>query len=583
MTITVDNASPNDKALSFLIERLPNIYDGGKHFQFRCFAHILNLIVKRGLKELDDSVQRVTKTSRYDITPEIPMSNKDLEQMVSNMVDVVEERMGVLFEMYKEMCGFDSSSLGMCESMEPEATSPSHGDNDFLNDFYYGNDTSSIESETELQRVSGSNTASGSNARVSGSNTGKTPMVIEELDGTDSSVAGEDSYDSDFDVREEDRIKDVEVFRAKQMAEERVIGDWVKQYAQDDLELFENSNFTFISNRQKGLILALQETFPAAEHIYYLKHIYDNMKLQWRGEQYKDLLWRCATTTTVQREYLMKRIVIVNGVIGKSTGPLTPNATKVFNVIKREAAQYKAVWNERDLKWEIAGMTCKHALAYIWYMEINGLEPGIPESWVHETYWLKTHEEMYSYKINPCNGPDMWPQSNTSITLTLPNYKPPIGRPQKKRGKSAIEIYDGLVKRGRHLQKPHHNLILLATQKKVAPKPTAAATKKKVVPNAKEELSECSQSSIQGDHKHPTMMIEAVASQYLWIWHAFLGLPGANNDLNVVYRSNLFNDVLDNVAPECPFTVNGHTYNRGSYLAYAIYPTWSALVKSYPH
>ncbi|GKC69036.1 hypothetical protein Tco_1114919, partial [Tanacetum coccineum] len=52
---------------------------------------------------------------------------------------------------------------------------------------------------------------SGSNARVSGSNTGKTPMVIEEVDGTYSSVASEDSEDSDFDVGEEDRIKDVKV------------------------------------------------------------------------------------------------------------------------------------------------------------------------------------------------------------------------------------------------------------------------------------------------------------------------------------------------------------------------------------
>ncbi|GJT23335.1 zinc finger BED domain-containing protein RICESLEEPER 2 [Tanacetum coccineum] len=80
------------------------------------------------------------------------MSNKDLEQMMSNMVDEVEERMGVLFKMYKERCGFDSSSSGLCESMKPEFTSPSHGDNDFLNNFYNGNDTSSIESETKLQR-----------------------------------------------------------------------------------------------------------------------------------------------------------------------------------------------------------------------------------------------------------------------------------------------------------------------------------------------------------------------------------------------------------------------------------------------
>ncbi|GJY50961.1 mutator type transposase [Tanacetum coccineum] len=157
-------------------------------------------------------------------------------------------------------------------------------------------------------------------------------------------------------------LSDIKIFRAKQMAEERLFGDWAKQYAHqtrqfrriyiclgalkngfkagkrdllgldgcflsgpypgqiltavgvdpnnriyplayavvegetkeswlwfldclgDDLELFRNSNFTFISDRQKGLIPALQETFPAAEHRYCLKHIYDNMKLQWRGE-----------------------------------------------------------------------------------------------------------------------------------------------------------------------------------------------------------------------------------------------------------------------------------------------------------
>nr|GEU37124.1 zinc finger BED domain-containing protein RICESLEEPER 2 [Tanacetum cinerariifolium] len=95
---------------------------------------------------------RFGKIIRYDITSENPISNKDLKQMVSNMVDKVKERMGVLFMMYKESCGFDSSSSGMCESMESEATSPSHGDNDFLNDFYNGNDTSSIKSKTELQR-----------------------------------------------------------------------------------------------------------------------------------------------------------------------------------------------------------------------------------------------------------------------------------------------------------------------------------------------------------------------------------------------------------------------------------------------
>ncbi|GJY06199.1 nucleotide-binding alpha-beta plait domain-containing protein, partial [Tanacetum coccineum] len=51
-------------------------------------------------------------------------------------------------------------------------------------------------------------------------------------------------------------------------------------------------------------------------------------------------------------------------------------------------------------------------------------------------------------------------------------------------------------------------------------------------------------------------------------------MAGAINDLNVLHRSNLFDEFLDNLGPDCPFTVNGHTYNRGYYLAGGIYPTW---------
>ncbi|GJR12373.1 putative nuclease HARBI1 isoform X2 [Tanacetum coccineum] len=36
----------------------------------------------------------------------------------------------------------------------------------------------------------------------------------------------------------------------------------------------------------------------------------------------------------------------------------------------------------------------------------------------------------------------------------------------------------------------------------------------------------------KGDKKYPTIMLEAVASQDLWIWHVFYGMSGANNDIN---------------------------------------------------
>ncbi|KAI3817247.1 hypothetical protein L1987_11036 [Smallanthus sonchifolius] len=74
---------------------------------------------------------------------------------------------------------------------------------------------------------------------------------------------------------------------------------WFLQCVADDLGLDEKCNFTFISDRQKGIIPAITQVFPAAEHRYCLRHIHQNMKLRWRGKAYKDLLWGCATATTV--------------------------------------------------------------------------------------------------------------------------------------------------------------------------------------------------------------------------------------------------------------------------------------------
>ncbi|GJX24512.1 ethylene-responsive transcription factor ERF109-like protein [Tanacetum coccineum] len=61
----------------------------------------------------------------------------------------------------------------------------------------------------------------------------------------------------------------------------------------------------------------------------------------------------------------------------------------------------------------------------------------------------------------------------------------------------------------------------------------------------------------RGDKKYPTIMLEAVASQDLWIWHAFYGMAGANNDINVLDNSPLFDDLLDDFALIVPYVVNG--------------------------
>ncbi|KAM5551648.1 hypothetical protein ABKV19_026477 [Rosa sericea] len=84
-------------------------------------------------------------------------------------------------------------------------------------------------------------------------------------------------------------------------------------------------------------------------------------------------------------------------------------------------------------------------------------------------------------------------------------------------------------------------------------------------------------------HIHePTIILEAVASYDLWIWHAFFGLPGSLNDINVLDRSFVFSELAEGRAPPISYEVNGRSYDMGYYLADGIYPSWATLVKTIP-
>ncbi|GJS79509.1 heat stress transcription factor B-4-like protein [Tanacetum coccineum] len=198
---------------------------------------------------------------------------------------------------------------------------------------------------------------------------------------------------------------------------------WFLQCLGDDIDMHPNSNFAFISDRQKGIIPAIKTVYLSAEHRYCLRHIHENMKQGWCGQAYKDLLWRAASTTNVKdfekcmlelktmnpkahewlnkipaehwarshfsgraksdlllnnicevfngkivgcrdkpvitlleyiREYCMKRIVNVQGVIDKCTGPLTSTTTRIMESIKKEAHLMKVQWNGAN-KYQVLG------------------------------------------------------------------------------------------------------------------------------------------------------------------------------------------------------------------------------------
>ncbi|GJR80452.1 mutator type transposase [Tanacetum coccineum] len=230
-------------------------------------------------------------------------------------------------------------------------------------------------------------------------------------------------------------------------AESKASWYWFLNLLREDLGIEANFNYTFISDRQKGLTQAIASVFPSAEHRYCVRHIHENMKSLFKGGVYKEMLWNAAKATSKGefkkkigklksfnfdaydwlikipleqwsiayflskakcdllinnicevfnrqlvygrdqpiitcleyiKEYLMKRIMVVQKVIAKTVRPLTPY-----------------------VKWELTGIPCKHDVATIYNMSENSVGVGIPEQWVH---------------------------------------KPPVGRPPKKRKKSNGEI-----------------------------------------------------------------------------------------------------------------------------------------------
>uniref|UniRef100_A0A803KUW4 hAT-like transposase RNase-H fold domain-containing protein n=1 Tax=Chenopodium quinoa TaxID=63459 RepID=A0A803KUW4_CHEQI len=69
MTITVDNASSNDVGVQYLRKRLLRWKDGtvleGKFVHMHCATHILNLTIREGLKECDESIIRIRNAVRF--------------------------------------------------------------------------------------------------------------------------------------------------------------------------------------------------------------------------------------------------------------------------------------------------------------------------------------------------------------------------------------------------------------------------------------------------------------------------------------------------------------------------------------
>nr|GEV32106.1 hypothetical protein [Tanacetum cinerariifolium] len=192
--------------------------------------------------------------------------------------------------------------------------------------------------------------------------------------------------------------------------------------------------FLSLLGEDLGLIQAIESVFSSAKHRYCVRHIHENMKSQFKGGVYKEMLWNVAKATFVGRA---KCDLLLN------------NICEVFNRQLLDGRDQPIITcleicqrvQKATKKWELTGISYKHVVAAIYKMSEYSVRVAIPEQWVHAAYRLETWAQVYSFKVNPCNGRELWPVVEATTVIVPPLYKPQVGRPPKKRKKS----HDGIA------------------------------------------------------------------------------------------------------------------------------------------
>lgn len=77
---------------------------------------------------------------------------------------------------------------------------------------------------------------------------------------------------------------------------------WFLTQLVEDIGAGSDIGWTFISDRQKGLVHTFTQIFPNVEHRYCLRHFYTNFKQKFRGKKFKELMWK-ATKAGTKREF----------------------------------------------------------------------------------------------------------------------------------------------------------------------------------------------------------------------------------------------------------------------------------------
>nr|XP_027085091.1 uncharacterized protein LOC113707127 [Coffea arabica] len=263
------------------------------------------------------------------------------------------------------------------------------------------------------------------------------------------------------------------------------------------LTAVDSSNWCVMTDKQKGLVQAVRDKMPQAEHRCCVQHLYTNFKQIHRGLALKERLWKCAkasyvTHWKVEMEQLGQESAAAHSWLdekdpktwcrahfrcGLDCDILVNNMCESFNAVILKARSLpiismlqtiylyllKRMERNREAMSKHEGLLCPAIFeilekakqeqcmciaSYAGTMKYQISCPfgdtainrrhEAPEKHVSNTYLKITYLQSYEPVLNPINGPNLWEH------IDLPAMKPPTyrrfaGRPKKMRKKASEE------------------------------------------------------------------------------------------------------------------------------------------------
>ncbi|KAI3511151.1 hypothetical protein L1887_18295 [Cichorium endivia] len=266
---------------------------------------------------------------------------------------------------------------------------------------------------------------------------------------------------------------------------------WFLENLADDLHLESGLSVSLMSDQHKGLLEAVKEVLPDAEHRQCARHIYANFKKRFTGAQFETLFWKASKATTEPHfNAIMKEIQQLSNAaheflleknpktwsraffkFGSMCDAVENGFSETFNSVITEARRKPIItmleeirmyvmdrmhrmqlkgsnWPDYEIcpvlrqkinnlkvqqrLWEINGYACVHSLATISFVN------GTIEQFVHPLYLGTFYKNTYSNPIKGMNGSEMWPQIEFIPPLPPIRRRMP-GRPTIRRKKDASE------------------------------------------------------------------------------------------------------------------------------------------------